>query len=66
MVVATHIFLEFLTRIPGKDFQCDEHIFQMGWFNHQPVVNFAENHQIDPKIWQTCNVMRIHEVPTVL
>ena len=22
----------------GEDFQFDEHIFQMGWFNHQPVV----------------------------
>ena len=21
----------------GEDFQFDEHIFQMGWFNHQPV-----------------------------
>ena len=20
----------------GEDFQFDEHIFQMGWFNHQP------------------------------
>ena len=22
----------------GEDFQFDEHIFQMGWFNHQPVM----------------------------
>ena len=22
----------------GEDFQFDEHIFQMGWFNHQPDV----------------------------
>ena len=22
----------------GEDFQFDEHIFQMGWFNHQPVI----------------------------
>ena len=21
----------------GEDFQSDDHIFQMGWFNHQPV-----------------------------
>ena len=21
----------------GEDFQLDEHMFQMGWFNHQPV-----------------------------
>jgi len=25
------------TRIPGKMIQLDEHIFQMGWFNHQRV-----------------------------
>ena len=23
---------------PGEMIQFDEHIFQMGWFNHQPVV----------------------------
>ena len=22
----------------GEDFQFDEHMFQMGWFNHQPVM----------------------------
>ena len=22
--------------LPGEDSQFDEHIFQMGWFNHQP------------------------------
>ena len=22
----------------GEDFQFDEHIFQMGWFNHQPAM----------------------------
>ena len=22
----------------GEDFQFDEHIFQMGWFNHQPDI----------------------------
>ena len=27
----------------GEDFQFDEHIFQMGWFNHQLV-----NHYKDP------------------
>ena len=25
----------------GEDFQFDDHIFQMGWFNHQPV-NFGK------------------------
>ena len=24
--------------LPGGMIQFDEHIFQMGWFNHQPVV----------------------------
>ena len=24
----------------GEDFQFDEHIFQMGWFNHQPVIEY--------------------------
>ena len=34
-VVATQIFL-FLP-LPGEMIQFDEHIFQMGWFNHQLV-----------------------------
>ena len=29
------IFFIF-TPIPGEMIQFDEHIFQMGWFNHQP------------------------------
>ena len=29
------IFLEFSSRIPGEMIQFDEHIFQIGWFNHQ-------------------------------
>ena len=34
--MATQIFLEFSPRIPAKMIQFDEqHIFQMGWFNHQ-------------------------------
>ena len=28
------------TRIPGEMIQFDEHIFQMGWFNHQ-LINLA-------------------------
>ena len=24
----------------GEEFQFDDHIFQMGWFNHQPVMFF--------------------------
>ena len=33
-MVATQIFFIF-TPIPGEMIQFDEHIFQMGWFNHQ-------------------------------
>ena len=25
----------------GEDFPFDEHIFQMGWFNHQPEVSLG-------------------------
>jgi len=24
--------------LPAEMIQIDEHIFQMGWFNHQPVI----------------------------
>ena len=30
------IFFSNFTPIPGEMIQFDEHIFQMGWFNHQP------------------------------
>ena len=33
-MVATQTFFIF---IPGEMIQFDEHIFQMGWFNHQPA-----------------------------
>ena len=36
--MATQIFFIF-TPIPGGMIQFDEHIFQMGWFNHQLVLN---------------------------
>ena len=26
----------FFSSLFGEDFRFDEHIFQMGWFNHQP------------------------------
>ena len=29
----------------GEDFQFDEHIFQMGWFNHQPELLFKTKPQ---------------------
>ena len=31
------------TRIPGKMIQLDEHIFQMGWFNHQRVLRLSSD-----------------------
>ena len=34
-MVATQIFLEFSPRSLGEMIQFDDHIFQMGWFNHQ-------------------------------
>ena len=30
-----HFFLSFLPRISGEMIQFDDHIFQLGWFNHQ-------------------------------
>ena len=33
------IFFYVHPYIPGEMIQFDEHIFQMGWFNHQPVKN---------------------------
>ena len=35
-----HIFLEF-SPLLGEMMQFDEHIFQMGWFNHQPYKVFG-------------------------
>ena len=35
----SHIFLIFTPKI-GEVIQFDEHIFQMGWFNHQLVLYF--------------------------
>ena len=34
-VVATQRFFFIFTRNPGEMIQFDEHIFQLGWFNHQ-------------------------------
>ena len=33
----------------GEDFQFDEHIFQMGWFNHQPELLFKTKPQTKKK-----------------
>ena len=33
-------FFLIFTLIPGEMIQIDEHIFQMGWFNHQLAVHF--------------------------
>ena len=34
------VFKQFFKTIPGKMIQFDEHMFQMGWFNHQLVYLF--------------------------
>ena len=35
----------------GEDFQFHEHIFQMGWFNHQPVMYDKKNaHCLSPAV----------------
>ena len=34
----SQICLEFSPPIPGRMIQFDEHIFKMGWFNHQLVI----------------------------
>ena len=34
------VFNHFFKTIPGKMIQFDEHMFQMGWFNHQLVYLF--------------------------
>ena len=39
-VMATQIVLEF-SPLVGEMIQFDEHIFQRGWFNHQPDVFFG-------------------------
>ena len=31
-------FIFFFSPLPGEMIQFDEHIFQMGWFNHQLLV----------------------------
>ena len=40
-MVATQIFFMFTPKI-GKDSHFDEHIFQRGWFNHQPDMESEE------------------------
>ena len=32
----------------GEDFQFDEHIFQMGWFNHRLVAGMFNNMKSSP------------------
>ena len=48
-VVATQIFLE-LSSLFGEMIQFDEHIFQMGWFNHQLDYQGAEIRHRDSPI----------------
>ena len=43
LVVATQTFFIFTPKI-GEGSHFDEHIFQMGWFNHQLVMGFHHLH----------------------
>ena len=52
IVVVSIIFVIF-TPIPGEMIQFDEHIFQMGWFNHQLVISPKEMHCF---CWYGCNI----------
>jgi len=49
-MVATQRFFIF-TPIPGEMIQIDEHIFQMGWFNHQLDKNEGTPTHV-PMIWK--------------
>ena len=62
--MATQIFFVFIP-IPGEMIQFDQHVFQMGWFNHQLramiLGSFEENctflSAVDPK-FQFLNVQK--------
>ena len=56
--MATQIFFIFTPKI-GEMIQFDEHIFQMGWFNHQPVVGLILDWFYLPNIapWDSEDVM---------
>jgi len=46
-LVVSNIFL--FSPLFGEDSHVDEHIFQRGWFNHQPelfVIKFLSNHLV--------------------
>ena len=36
--------------LPGEMIQFDDHIFQMGWFNHQPDIPCPEKNQLHLKM----------------
>ena len=42
------VFFIFTLKL-GEDVQFEEHIFQMGWFNHQPVI-VQDIFSIDPDL----------------
>ena len=50
-VVVSNIFI--FTPILGENSHFDEHIFQMGWFNHQLVVHQA---------WNFCNMVECFRI----
>ena len=46
-----HRFFGIFIPIPGEDSDFDEHIFQMGWFNHHLVFNEAS---VSPLVRSWC------------
>ena len=59
---ATQIFLIF-TPILGEMIQSDDHIFQMGWFNHQLVVGWgSESRHFCFEIVQRLNALPVEKI----
>ena len=47
------------TPILGEDSHVDEHIFQLGWFNHQLVFYNSCNKVRCPTLEQKCEILRL-------
>ena len=45
-VVVSNIYFLFSPRKFGEMIQFDEHIFEMGWFNHQPENNMKKHEKL--------------------
>ena len=50
------VFKYFLfSTLPGEMIHFDEHIFQLGWFNHQLDEFLWKKSQISPSLWAIYN-----------